>query len=285
MSAIGRIFLVLNLILSALFLGWASQVLAKSDEWRGKYDEKVAELAQTTEELTAEADAFSSQLNAAKARNAAVVGERDGFEQQVKDLQADLDDANGQLAAARGDVTTMTNSLGDINTTLSSVEEAKDNAVAEARQAQSERDEAVAARMDADAARTMVEDKLDKAQLRIADLEKALTSTQALVSRKDAQLATIVDEYNIDLGKLLDQPLINASVLSVKKGDGFDLVALNVGSDDEVTRGMTFQIWSGGQYKGEVRVDSVMPGMCSAIVTTSVDGTSMAEGDNAATRL
>ena len=74
---------------------------------------------------------------------------------------------------------------------------------------------------------------------------------------------------------LLDQPMINASVLSVKKADGFDLVALNVGSDDDVMRGMTFQIWSGGQYKGEVRVDSVMPGMCSAIVTTSVDGTSM----------
>jgi len=285
MSAIGRIFLVLNLILSALFLGWASQVLAKSDEWRGKYDEKVAELATTSANLEEEANALSAQLTAASARNATIVGERDGLEQQATDLQTDLETANGRASGLQGDVTTMTNSLGDLNTTLSSLEEAKDSAVAEARQAQTERDEAVATRMEADAARTDVEDQLDQASLRIADLEMALTSTQAMVSRKDAQLATIVDEYNIDLDKLLDQPMINAAVLSVKKADGFDLVALNVGSDDEVMRGMTFQIWSGGQYKGEVRVDSVMPGMCSAIVTTSVDGTSMSEGDNAATRL
>jgi len=179
----------------------------------------------------------------------------------------------------------MTNSLGDLNSTLSSLEDAKDAAVAEARSSQAERDEAVAARMDADTARADVEDQLDQASLYIADLEKQLTSNLALISRKDAQLATIVDEYNIDLGKLLDQPLIEAAVLSVKKADGINLVALNVGSDNNVARGMTFQIWSGGQYKGEVRVDNVMPNMCSALVTIAVDGTMIAEGDNAATRL
>jgi len=285
MSAIGRIFLVLNLILSALFLGWASQVLTKSDEWRGKYDDKVAELAETTQNLDEEANAISAKLSAAKARLGAAEGQRDGFEQQLTDSMNDLEAARGTIADLQANVTTMTNGLGDLNSTLSSVEDAKDAAVAEARQAQSERDDAVAARMEADASRTDISDQLDSASLRIADLEKSLTSAQAMVSRKDAQLATIIDEYNIDIGGILDQPLIEAAVLSVKRSDGFDLVALNVGSDDDVKRGMTFQVWSGGQYKGEVRVDSVMPGVCSALVITAVDGTSMSEGDNAATRL
>jgi predicted nucleic acid-binding Zn-ribbon protein len=285
MSAIGRIFLVLNLILSALFVGWASNYLNQSEEWRGKYDGKVSELVETTQKLNEEADALQAKLDAATARLATAESQRDGFERQAADRQTELDTERGRAASLQGDVTTMTNSLSDLNTTLSTLEDAKDAAVAEARQAQSERDDAVAARMDADAARTEIEDQLDKAGLRIVDLETALTSTQSMLSRKDAQLATIVDEYNIDLKKLLDQPLIEAAVLSVKNSDGFSLVALNVGSDDKVERGMTFQIWSGGQYKGEVRVDSVMPGMCSALVTTAVDGTSISEGDNAATRL
>ncbi len=285
MSAIGRIFLVLNLILSALFLGWATQVLAKSDEWKGKYDQAVSDHAETQQTLEEDANALSAQLIAAKARTATTEGERDTFEQQVADLGNDLETERGRSAGLQGDVTTMTNGLSDINSTLSSLEGAKDAAVAEARSAMSDRDDAVAARMEADTERNLMSDGLDAANLRIADLEKSLTSTSAQLSRKDAQLATIVDEYNIDLGKLLDQPLIEATVLSVKKADGFDLVALNVGSDDEVARGMTFQIWSGGQYKGEVRIDSVTPGMSSALVIMAVNGTSMAEGDKAATRL
>lgn len=285
MSAIGRIFLVLNLILSALFVGWASQVLAKSEEWRTQYVDEVAAHAATQKTLDEENNTLSAQLAAAKARNSAVVDERNTFEQQLADRTTDLETERGRGAVLQGDVTTMTNSLGDLNSTLSSLEDAKDAAVAEARSSQAERDEAVAARMDADTARADVEDQLDQASLYIADLEKQLTSNLALISRKDAQLATIVDEYNIDLGKLLDQPLIEAAVLSVKKADGINLVALNVGSDNNVARGMTFQIWSGGQYKGEVRVDNVMPNMCSALVTIAVDGTMIAEGDNAATRL
>ncbi len=49
---------------------------------------------------------------------------------------------------------------------------------------------------------------------------------------------------------------------------------------------MTFQIWHQGRYKGEVRVESVSPKMCSALVTMLADDSvPMAEGDNAATRL
>ena len=41
MSPIGRIFIVLNLILAALFLGWASLNLATSHEYKGKYEAEV----------------------------------------------------------------------------------------------------------------------------------------------------------------------------------------------------------------------------------------------------
>ena len=34
MSPIGRIFIVLNLLLSAAFLGWASNALGTSQDWK-----------------------------------------------------------------------------------------------------------------------------------------------------------------------------------------------------------------------------------------------------------
>ena len=43
MSAIGRIFIVLNLILAAAFLGWASNALGTVEDWKGKHAQAVSD--------------------------------------------------------------------------------------------------------------------------------------------------------------------------------------------------------------------------------------------------
>ena len=42
---------------------------------------------------------------------------------------------------------------------------------------------------------------------------------------------------------------------------------------------------NGNEYKGQVRVENVRAEMCTALVTTSVSGTKIGQGDSAATRL
>ena len=204
----------------------------------------------------------------------------------MANLKSDLETERLRVAELESNDKTMTNALSGFSTRIESMDSAKDAAVAEARDAMAERDAAVAARMQADTQRKEAEDMLDQANLQIADLEKDLTASEKMVSRQSAQLATIVDEYQIDLDKLMSQEYVEGNVLSVKNADGISLVALNVGSEDKVMRGMTFQIWHQGRYKGEVRVESVSPKMCSALVTMLADDSvPMAEGDNAATRL
>lgn len=286
MSAIGRIFLVLNLILSALFVGWAAKVIKEEDSYRAQYQTAVADAEAAAEEAEEAQSALSAQLNTARAEEATVVSQRDDFEREVANLKEDLASERQRVAELESNVKTMTASLEGFRSTIESMEASKDAAVADAREAREARDEAVAARMTADTSRKGVEDELDQAQARIADLEMELTTAEKMVSRQSAQLATIVDEYNIDLSSIMDQPYVEANVLSVKESGGISLVALNVGSNDNVKRGMTFQIWNDGKYKGEVRVESVTPDMCSALVTMLADdSTPMSEGDNAATRL
>ncbi|MDF1799090.1 MAG: hypothetical protein P1V81_07940 [Planctomycetota bacterium] len=285
MSAIGRIFLVLNLILSALFLGWASQVLAKSDEYKGQLETAVAEHAEAQNKLDEDIRALQAQLTSSETNYLTAKNDRDTARNQAQALQEDLDALSAEKQALGQDVTTMSNNLGDINTTLASVAAAKDRAVEAAREASSQRDSAVKARMEAESARVDAEDSLDAANGMIAALETQLNSALAEASHFKTQLDTVVAEYNVPIGDVLDQPLVEATVLSVKNTDQFSMVALNVGSDDKVKKGMTFEIWQGGKYKGQVRVDSVTPAMCSALVTLAVDGASISEGDNASTRL
>jgi chromosome segregation ATPase len=286
MSAIGRIFLVLNLILSALFVGWAAKIINAENSYRTQYETKVSEAEAADMAANQRIDELSAQLSTQKALQADVAGERDDLEREVANLKSDLETERLRVAELESNDKTMTNALSGFSTRIESMDSAKDAAVAEARDAMAERDAAVAARMQADTQRKEAEDMLDQANLQIADLEKDLTASEKMVSRQSAQLATIVDEYQIDLDKLMSQEYVEGNVLSVKNADGISLVALNVGSEDKVMRGMTFQIWHQGRYKGEVRVESVSPKMCSALVTMLADDSvPMAEGDNAATRL
>ena len=62
MSPIGRIFIVLNLILAALFLGWASLNLATSHEYKGKLE--AEEVAHQTTKTDFEGVDISLQVGA-----------------------------------------------------------------------------------------------------------------------------------------------------------------------------------------------------------------------------
>lgn len=286
MSAIGRIFLVLNLILSALFVGWAAKVIKEEESYRNQFESAVTEAETAADKAADDLSAMTAERDTARANQAAVASQRDDFEREVASLKADLETERQRVADLTSNDKTMTNNIAGLNATIESLSSSKDAAVSDLRDATAERDAAVQARMAADTARKGVEDALDQAQLRIADLETELTAATKMVSRQDAQLATIVEQYQIDLDSIMDQPYVEATVLSVKQAGDISLVALNVGSNDEVKRGMTFQIWRDGRYKGEVRVESVTPNMCSALVTSLADqGMPMSEGDNAATHL
>ena len=63
------------------------------------------------------------------------------------------------------------------------------------------------------------------------------------------------------------------------------LVMLNVGADNNVQRGFTFEIYRGSTYKGKVRVENVQGKYCSAVIIDSRPGTTIAQGDRAATNL
>ena len=275
MSAIGRIFLVLNLILSALFVGWAAKIINAENSYRTQYETKVSEAEAADMAANQRIDELSAQLSTQKALQADVAGERDDLEREVANLKSDLETERLRVAELESNDKTMTNALSGFRTRIESMVSATDAADAEARDAMAERDAAVAARMQADTQRKKAEDMLDQANLQIADLEKDLTASEKMVSRQSAQLATIVDEYQIDLDKLMSHEYVEGNVLSVKNADGISLVALNVGSEDKVMRGMTFQIWHQGRYKGEVRVESVSPKMCSALMTMLLIWTSL----------
>jgi hypothetical protein len=285
MSGIGRLFLFLNLIFSAVFVGWAANSLSTSEEFRMQYDQEVTDHATTSADAESAAGLAQTNLQAAEGTASGARTERDAEKLRANGLQSDLDGLNARYGTLQGNVTAMNSSINSLDGTLKDIENAKDDAVAAKAAAEQTAQNATADALAASKAQKAAEDMLGSAEMMIASLQTELESATKQVSHLDAVLATAVEMYNIPLSEIRDQPDVSATVLNVLPSGDFTLIALNKGSDDGVVTGTTFEIYDGGVYKGQVRVETVTPNMCSALVLTPVPDTTIVQGDSASTRL
>ena len=285
MSPIGRIFIVLNLILAALFLSWAAHNVATSNDFKTKYDSEVQSHSDTKSELegqisqlranldtkSTEADSFRSERNDAQAAVERIQGENAKLQRQVSEAVA----TNEKNAGA----------ISDIQGTLSQIESAKDEAVSARREAENERDGALNSAQEANSRSEDLAAANAELSKTINDLQAQIVAFQGQVSQLDTQLATLVDVTGVSYKDIAAQAQIDASVLQALYDMKPGLVALNVGSTHGVKRGYTFEVYDGTVYKGQVRVENVRDDMCTALILRTEKGQIIKAGDKASTRI
>ncbi|MFT7486975.1 MAG: cell division protein FtsB [Candidatus Paceibacteria bacterium] len=285
MSPIGRIFIVLNLILSAVFLAWASSNVAQSHDYKAKLEAAEAAASTMQEDL-------EGQISTLKVENDTKSTEADGFRSERDDATAARDRVgaeNGRLTRQVSEASAAneknTGALSSIQATLDSIETAKDEAFAARREAEIERDDALSTAQDANSNAEDLTAQNTGLNNTIADLKAQLAGVAKANSSLETQLATLVDVTGVSLADIASQELISASVLQAVYDVKPGLVALNVGSNTGVKRGYTFEIYNGSVYKGQVRVENVRDDMCTALIIRTEEGQTISSGDSAATRL
>jgi predicted nucleic acid-binding Zn-ribbon protein len=283
MSPIGRIFLVLNLILSAAFLGWASNSLAQAENYKGLLTAKETELAEAIRANEKEIADLNTELRAKTQEASDKLSERDSARDEVNRLQSDLAAEKSEKERILGDVTRIQATLGDYQSTIDRLSSEKDQANQRREEAEKARDDAVAAQGSAQQGQRDAEDAQKNLERQIADLETEKTSLTEQVGKLDTHLQMLVEKTGVSVSDLMAQEKVDGSVLAVDTSTG--LVMLNVGSEQGVKRGYSFDVWSGNQYKGQVVVQNVQANMSSATIKAPVQGTVIRQGDLASTRM
>jgi predicted RNase H-like nuclease (RuvC/YqgF family) len=285
MSPIGRIFSVLNLILAALFLGWASQNLATSHQYKEQLADANAEHAdavvklnetidgqrQEVDNLRTEKDDLDGQMKAAVAAQRRVEGENEQYVIQIQNLSS-----TGETNAA---------SISAFESHIASLESAKDEAVAGKHDAEADRDSAQESAQAANTSKEETEKTNAELENQITDLKVTIATLDGDLAELDTNFKTLVDITGVSLKDVLAQKLIKGSVLEALYDIKPGLVALNVGSEDEVERGYTFEIFNGGEYKGRIRIENVRDNSCTGLIIDMLDGQTIKQGDSASTRL
>lgn len=284
MSAIGRIFLILNLVLAAVFLGYASNQLSQISNFSAALTAERDAHAATKKSLNEKAESLTSQLNQTKTDLSAVRDERDtqkGLADRNGQDLAQEKEANAQL---RGELTGIRETLGGYNATIASLNDQKDRLVGEKEAAVAARDAANDAKDQADAARRDAETKLVGANNQISTLELAVAKAEKQLSATQTELAQV---YAVTGASKVGaaQALVEGAVIQIDNSITPGLLAINKGKNDGVTRGTVFELYSGNAYKGRAKVETVRDDVCSAIVILKVDGKSIAQGDRATTQL
>jgi hypothetical protein len=286
MSPIGKIFIVVNLALAAAFLGWASNVVATSQDWKTKHDAVQEQMKNETEKLEGELSDLRTQLAAVTEDKDRAAQDRDDAKNRADRAERERDDQREENQQMRGDLTKLQSALDTYNQHLESSDARIERATDQSLEAERAKNEALQKMRDAEIALRDAEEAARSAEAKAESLSQDLAAAHSQLSNKEALITAYVEKTGIAPGELVAQPDIEGAVVSVRLDPAPGLVAINRGSEDGVKLGTTFDVFNGRIYKGRVRVEIVHPTWSSAIlIQEGAPGSSIASGDSVATRL
>jgi hypothetical protein len=281
MSGLAKIFIVVNFILSIVFISSAGMLLAKTDEWRTKHDEVVAQ---------------KNQLEAAKNDEIKkLVADRNSLQDDLDRVKSDLNEEKTQkelhqkdLGDERAANKELRNSVDGLRETYRTMEgslQSKDERIAALEQeldgSESRANEAVNSQMQAEDMLTRTQAELSDARDRIAALEGQVTSLQDTQQQLALQLE-YAKSAGFEFDKIVAPPAINGFVKAVDNDTS--ILILSVGADDGVKKGFPFYVYRGDRYLGKVIVDEVYPDLSAASARDNLLG-EIQPNDQVTTRL
>jgi len=280
MSPIGRVFIVINLILAGVFLGFSGYYLQQTTSWKKKHTEdcakKDAEIAKKDGEIKAANDGWSvtkASLARSEQENTQLKSEKVSLDEENKNLKGELTNIGKHVADANQNIST-------INATLAGnskdSKEMRDKFLA----AEAEKATALQSKVDAEA-------KLADAQQQVADLTTKLNGVSGELTAKSEENRALGIQIALYKEKLPGlgavMPKIDGRVMAVNAN--LKLVTVSVGSENaEMKPGYEMAIYAGNQYKGEMVVTDVTDRIAHGRITKVKDGVMIAEGDMATTR-
>ena len=204
--------------------------------------------------------------------------ERDRNGRELADLQSRYD-------SLQSDVQKISSTLESYDSTNKANTSRAEAAEGRARSADEARHTAANAQEAAEEEQASLQRRLDVANNQITSLSTELTSTQKTLGDTQTALDTMIAVTGARPEEFIVMPQIEGSVLMVSHAIDPGLISINRGANDGVKRGFTFDIFDGGQFKGRVRVETVEPDMCSAVIIKTYKSRNISQGDRAATRI
>lgn len=273
MTLVGKIFTVLTLLLSVLFMAFSLMTFATHTNWRDRFLDESKKLASVSLELkTAKAD-----LDAVRV---ALAQEQASRRQAIASLQTRLTQATGELASKERDLQSLSAAHAKVTDAekiaqerLKTLEGEVDKLRTEVRDIQGDRD----VQFEKVVALTEQLNQAEGTKLRMEERNASLLN-------QVAQQKMVMDAHGLKADSLVAHipPKVEGVVLAV--GDK-DLVEISLGSDDGLKEGHAMEVFRGDKYLGRVIIRKTSPDRAVGQMVKELQRGTIKKGDNVSTKL
>ena len=281
MSAIGRVFIVLNLLLSGAFLAYSGMYLKNHDHFKQKYTAAVADHDKAVKALNDQLAASTQDVERRKVDIAQLENQKANKDTEITSLRNENTGLKGRLNALQKTVEGVEASMSSVSTTLGNQNTRLTQLTDKWLAADKAQKEAIAARND-------MENKLNAAQ---AALAKSKSREEALIgennekadaiAKLDLELTAYTKKFG-NLGEVL--PKVDGRIATVNAS--LKTVSITLGENQAGTKaGWSFAVHDGNTYKGQIVIERVSDNVAFGRISKVVPGQSISAGDVATTKL
>jgi len=277
MSTVAKVFVVLNFLLAALFLGSASALLGHSDHWKARHTTDTSKLTAdlTTEKnksksLESELSKAQSDKNASDQAAAERKREAETLQTQNATLKEKFDSLLASHAAATRALQIAQNTIDNVQKLVGVLQDSRKTDIDNLTKALAEKNEAVKMQ-------NALEANLNDATQQLKDALAKLASTQTELQRATFELASYRTLYPNGPGT--EQPWQVGKVLTADAAN--NIVVVSLGAEDGVKVGYRYAVSRGNQFIATITIMSTQAKMAAGKVTLG-NGSPM-PGDDIAT--
>lgn len=279
MNFLGKIFVVLILIMSIVFMSLAMVVYATHKNWKEVVEgpnglrNQLQTLTQEKERLTLAHNRRVEELDALKTAAEQQVSKLETERVALLDRNSQIQTELDQLKVERRDATAMVAATQQNNDRLSTEVTGLRGQIRDEQQA---RDLAFSQTLAAT-------EQLHQ----IAGEYQSAKERQQQLTQQVAGMTSVMRESGIDPTTDPDSvvPTVDGFVTQTRRAEGATLVELTIGSDDGLKAGNTVEVYRGTRYLGRVEILRTSPDKAVGRVDRRFQQGQIQEGDRVATRL
>ncbi|MCI0332681.1 MAG: hypothetical protein L0228_05615 [Planctomycetes bacterium] len=276
MNWLGKVFVVLILLMSVIFMALSMAVYATHKNWKLVADNLNKQLEQATaekEQLTTahnrRVEELSTEIEAAEQQVRKLETERVSLADRNVQIQAELE----QLKQKQGEQLATMTATQELNKGLTTeVTKLRD----QIRTEQQARDAAVAATLTATEQLHQVSGEYNTARERNDQLVKQVSGMTHVMREKGINPNTEPESV---------VPTVNGVVSQIRRVGGAQLIEVTIGADDGLAAGNTLEVSRGGKYLGRIEILRTSPDKSVGRVDRRFQQGQIQEGDRVATRI
>jgi predicted RNase H-like nuclease (RuvC/YqgF family) len=277
-----KVFVVLILIMSLVFMGLAMAVYATHKNWKAVIDgspgspgmrQKLADAEQQNtqliaqhnrkvEELEAEKDAAEQQVRKLETERAGLVTRNQGIQAELDKLNQDIADATAAVSATQANNDKLAAEVTNLRQQIRTAQQARDAAFKET--------------LAATERLHQLTGEYETARERMEQLTQQVAGMRTVMQSRDI-------DPNTDPSGVV--PTVDGVVSQVRRVPGDQLVEFTIGSDDGLKEGDTVIVYRGNRYLGRLAILETSPDKSVGRVERRYQQGQIQEGDRVATRL